>query len=160
MAPLIDPKAIAVIGGCLPLLGGIIGSVLGMVVACPAGVAALGEDPSQFRNVIVLAAMPITQTFYGLVCTIILFTSAIPKVEAIGGGAGWWVIGIGLIVAVAEMLSAWFQGMIDAAAISLLPKTKGQIFVSGFILAVYEELPGTLGIVWTIILSALLSIMA
>ncbi len=159
MSALIDAKALAVIGACLPLLGGILGSVIGMMVACPAGVATLSEEPSQFRNVIVLAAMPITQTFYGLVSTIILLTSAIPKVAAIGGGAGWWVIGVGVIVALSELFSAWFQGVIDAAAISLLPKTKGQIFVSGFMLALYEELPGTLGIVWTIILSALLGLM-
>ena len=155
---LVDPKGLAILGGCLPMIGGIIGSCVGMGIACPAGVAALAEDPSQFRNVIVLAAMPITQTFYGLVATIIIFTSAVPKIPATGG-LGLGVLGIGLLVGIAELASALYQGIIDASGISLLPKTKGKIFVNTFLLAVYDELPGTLGIVWTIILLSLLGLM-
>jgi V/A-type H+-transporting ATPase subunit K len=158
MIQVIDPKGLAIIGGCLPILGGIIGSVLGMGIACPAGVACLAEDPSQFRNVIVLASMPITQTFYGLVATIIIFTSAVPQMPETGG-MGLAVVGIGFLTGAAELFSATWQGIIDASGIALLPKTKGRIFTHSFLLAIYCELPGTLGIVWTIILLSLLGLM-
>jgi len=153
---LITPSALAVIGGVLALIGGVIGSALGMGVACPAGVAALSEDSSQFRNVVVLAAMPITQTFYGLVTMIIILTSAVPKVQ---GGQGLMVLGIGFITGCAEFFSAIWQGIIAASGIALLPKTKGQIFTSTFLLALYDELPGVLGIVWAIIGLSLLGLM-
>ncbi len=153
---LITPEALAVIGGVLALVGGVIGSALGMGIACPAGVAALSEDPSQFRNVVVLAAMPITQTFYGLVTMIIILTSAVPNVQ---GGQGLMVLAIGLITGCAEFFSAIWQGIIAAAGIALLPKTKGQIFTSTFLLALYDELPGVLGIVWAIIGLSLLGLM-
>jgi len=51
---LITPSALAVIGGVLALVGGVIGSAVGMGMSCPAGVAALSEDSSQLRNVVVL----------------------------------------------------------------------------------------------------------
>jgi V/A-type H+-transporting ATPase subunit K len=129
-----------------------------MGIAAPAGVAALSEDPSQFRNVVVLAAMPFTQTFYGLVTMIIILTSAVPKVPA-EGMTGLAILGIGAITGCAELFSAIYQGIIDAAGIALLPKTKGKIFTSTFLLALYDELPGTLGIVWAIIALSLLKLM-
>jgi V/A-type H+-transporting ATPase subunit K len=129
-----------------------------MGIAAPAGVAALSEDPSQFRNVVVLAAMPFTQTFYGLVTMIIILTSAVPKVPA-EGMTGLAILGIGLITGCAELFSAIYQGIIDASGIALLPKTKGKIFTSTFLLALYDELPGTLGIVWAIIALSLLKLM-
>ncbi len=155
---LLDPKALATLGGVLALLGGVIGSCLGMYVSCPAGVATLSEDPKQFRSVIVLAAMPTTQTFYGLVTLIVILTSAVPKVPPTGG-TGLAVLGIGFVTACAEFFSAWFQGVVVAAGIALLPKTKGQNFTSTFLLALYEEMPGVLGIVWAIVSLTLLGLM-
>ncbi|MFH1090448.1 MAG: ATPase [Pseudomonadota bacterium] len=155
---LVDPRALGIIGGVLALVGGIIGSCLGMSIAAPAGVAAIGEEPGQFRNVIVLAAMPFTQTFYGLVTAIIILTSAVPKIPA-EGGTGLVVLAIGFVTGCAEFFSAKYQGVVCASGISLLPKTKGRIFTSTFLLCLYEELPGTLGIVWAIIMLSLLGLM-
>ncbi len=153
-----NPQALAVIGGVLALVGGVIGSAVGMGISCPAGVACLAEDPKQFRNVIVLASMPITQTFYGLVTMIIILTSAVPKMTT-NTWAGLAVLGIGLITGCAEFFSATYQGIIDASGIALLPKTQGRLFVSTFLLALYDELPGVLGIVWAIIGLSLLGLM-
>ena len=55
--------------------------------------------------------------------------------------------------------SAIWQGIICASGIALLPKTKGQIFTNTFLLALYDELPGTLGIVWAIVALSLLKLM-
>jgi V/A-type H+-transporting ATPase subunit K len=151
-------QTLATFGGVIALIGGVVGSCLGMGITCPAGVAALSEDPKQLRNVVVLAAMPFTQTFYGLVTMIIILTSAVPKVPA-EGMTGLAVLGIGFITAVAEFFSATWQGIIAASGISLLPKTKGKIFTHTFLLALYDELPGTLGIVWAIVALSLLGLM-
>ncbi len=151
-------QTLATFGGVIALIGGVVGSCLGMGITCPAGVAALSEDPKQLRNVVVLAAMPFTQTFYGLVTMIIILTSTVPKVPA-DGMAGLAVLGIGFITACAEFFSATWQGIIAASGISLLPKTKGKIFTQTFLLALYDELPGTLGIVWAIVALSLLGLM-
>ncbi len=92
----VTQQALASLGGVIALVGGVIGSALGIGIAAPAGVAALADDPKQMRNVVVLAAMPFTQTFYGLVTLIIIFTSAVPKVPA-EGMTGLMVLGIGFI---------------------------------------------------------------
>ncbi len=155
---LVTQQALAVIGGVLALTGGVIGSALGMGISCPAGVAALGEDPGQFRNVITLAAMPLTQTFYGLVTLIIILNSAVPNVPA-EGATGLAILAIGAITGCAEFFSAIWQGTIAASGIALLPKTKGRIFTSTFLLALYDELPGVFGIVWAIIALKLLKLM-
>jgi V/A-type H+-transporting ATPase subunit K len=155
---LVTQQALATLGGVIALIGGVIGSALGMGISCPAGVAALAEDPKQMRNVVVLAAMPFTQTFYGLVTMIIILTSAVPKVPA-EGMTGLAVLGVGAITGCAELFSAIWQGVICASGIALLPKTKGQIFTNTFLLALYDELPGTLGIVWAIVALSLLKLM-
>lgn len=154
----VTQQALATLGGVIALVGGVIGSALGIGIAAPAGVAALADDPKQMRNVVVLAAMPFTQTFYGLVTLIIIFTSALPKVPA-EGMTGLMVLGIGAITGLAEFFSATWQGIICASGIALLPKTKGQIFTNTFLLALYDELPGTLGIVWAIVALSLLKLM-
>jgi V/A-type H+/Na+-transporting ATPase subunit K len=154
----VTQQALASLGGVIALIGGVIGSALGIGIAAPAGVAALADDPKQMRNVVVLAAMPFTQTFYGLVTLIIIFTSALPKVPA-DGMTGLVVLGIGTITGLAELFSAIWQGIICASGIALLPKTKGQIFTNTFLLALYDELPGTLGIVWAIVALSLLKLM-
>ena len=64
---LFDPTALATFGGVLALVGGLIGSSIGIGIAGSAGTATLSEDSGQFRNVIILASLPMTQSFYGLI---------------------------------------------------------------------------------------------
>lgn len=153
-----DPTFFVVLGAVLALIGGIVGSVLGIAKAASAGTATLAEDPGQFRNVIVLASLPMTQTFYGFIIMILIIPAVVDKVSATGG-SGLIVLGIGLIAAFAEFFSAVYQGSVCASGISLLPKTKGQVFVPSMMLAVFVELLGVLGLVFTIIALAMLELM-
>ncbi len=153
-----DPTFFVVLGAVLALVGGIVGSVLGIAKAASAGTATLAEDPGQFRNVIVLASLPMTQTFYGFIIMILIIPAVVDKVSATGG-SGLIVLGIGLIAAFAEFFSAIYQGSVCASGISLLPKTKGQVFVPSMMLAVFVELLGVLGLVFTIIALAMLELM-
>ena len=153
-----DPIFFATLGGVLALVGGTVGSVLGISKAASAGTATLSEDPGQFRSVIVLASLPMTQTFYGLIIMILILTAVVPKLAATGS-SGLIVLGWGVFAALAEFLSAIYQGTVCASGISLLPKTKGQIFVPSMMLAVFVELLGVLGLVFTIMALAILGLM-
>jgi len=146
---MVDPTFYATAGGVLALIGATIGSVLGIAKAASAGTATMSEDAGQFRNVIVLASLPMTQTFYGLIVMILVITAVVPNIPATGSG-GIIVLGWGVFAAIAEFLSAIYQGSVCASGISLLPKTKGGVFLSTMMLAVFVELLGVLGLVFTI----------
>ena len=159
---LFDPSALATIGAALALIGGLVGSSIGIGIAGSAGTATLSEDSSQFRNVIIFASLPMTQTFYGLI-VLILITTVISKMDSVvasvGEGAGAMILGIGLMAGAAECFSAIYQGHVCASGISLLPKTKGKILTNGIMLAVFVELLGVLGFVFAIMAMSMLGLM-
>jgi len=155
---LFDPASLATLGGAVALIGGLIGSSIGIGIAGSAGVATLSEDSGQFRNVIVLASLPMTQTFYGLIILILIIETVVDNIPA-EGGAGFMVLGVGLIAAAAECFSAIYQGNVCASGISLLPKTKGRILTNAMMLAVFVELLGVLGLVFTIMSLTMLELM-
>jgi V/A-type H+-transporting ATPase subunit K len=150
---LIDPVSLAVIGAAIALAGGLAGSSIGIGIAGSAGAATLSEEPGQFRNVIVLASLPMTQSFYGLIVLILILQIVVPNIREMTdpGGLGFAVLGIGIITAAAEAFSGAYQGSVCASGISLLPKTKGTILTSSMILAVFVELIGVLGLVFAIL---------
>ena len=153
---LIDPESLAVLGGGLALAGGLAGSATGIGWAASAGVATLSEDAGQLRNVIVLASLPMTQTFYGLIVFILILTSVdLPETST----SGLAVVGLGLFTGLGQFFSAAYQGSICASGISLLPKTKGQILSNSIMLAVFAELIGVLGLVFAIMGLSLLDLM-
>jgi len=145
---------LAYLGAVLPQIGGLAGSCIGVLRTGRAGTAALAEDPTQFRNVYMLAALPITQTFYGLIVMlqlIMLLNTVVSKNAAFELWSGLAILGLGLVGLAAELLSAAFQGSIAAAGIAELPRTKGKITFHNLILAVYAELIGILGMVFCIV---------
>ncbi|MDX9761923.1 MAG: ATPase, partial [Desulfomonilia bacterium] len=88
-------QALALLGGALALAGGLAGSSIGIANAASSGVGTLSEEPGQLRNVIVLASLPMTQSFYGLIILIIILTAVLPKLtEGIAGGVAVLSIGI------------------------------------------------------------------
>ena len=157
---MISPESLAVIGGAIALAGGLAGSAIGIGIAGSAGAATLSEEPGQLRNVILLASLPMTQTFYGLITLILILTTVIGNIGemANGEGMGFAVLGIGVITAAAEAFSGAYQGAVCASGISLLPKTKGRILTNSMMLAVFVELIGVLGLVFAIMALALLGL--
>jgi V/A-type H+-transporting ATPase subunit K len=157
---LISPESLAVIGGAIALAGGLAGSSIGIGIAGSAGIATLSEEPGQLRNVILLASLPMTQTFYGLITLILVLTTVLGKLGTMtdGGGMGLAVLGIGIITGAAEAFSGAYQGSVVASGISLLPKTKGRILTNAMMLAVFVELIGVFGLVFAIMSFALLGL--
>ena len=153
-----DPASWATLGGALALAGGLLGSAIGIAIAASAGLATLSEDSGQFRNVIILSSLPMTQSFYGLIVMILVLTSIIPNLPA-EGSDGFMVLGACLIATFAFAASAIYQGSVCASGNSLLPKTKGGILTSSMMLAVFVELIAVLGLVFTIMGFTLVEIM-
>jgi V/A-type H+-transporting ATPase subunit K len=156
---MIDPESLALLGGAIALAGGLAGTSIGIGWAASAGAAILADDPRQFRNVIILTSLPMTQTFYGLAVLIIVIERVMPGVAEMGAGYGFAVLACGVIAASAEAFSAAYQGAICASGISLLSKTKGRIFTNTMVLAVLVELFGVLGLVFTIMSLSLIGVM-
>ena len=69
------------------------------------------------------------------------------------------VLATGLIAGGAECFSAIYQGNVCASGISLLPKTKGRILINAIMLAVFVELLGVLGLVFSIMSLTMLGLM-
>ncbi|MDD5037711.1 MAG: hypothetical protein PHN78_00085 [Dehalococcoidales bacterium] len=152
------PQLIATVGAVITEILAMFGSSLGALRGGQAGAATIAEDPKQFRSVIVLAAMPLTQTFYALIVLLIVLTSVVPKLPETGH-QGWIVFAICLITAVAELHSAYFQGLVCTAAITMLPKSKGLVFTPGILMAAYLELGGIVGMVFAIMSFAVMGLM-
>ena len=130
--------------------------------AASAGVATLSQDRRQFRNVIILAALPMSRAFYGIIILIIILQIVIPNLVTMpneGGGSGFAVLACGAMAAVAQGFSGVYQGSVCASGISFLPRTKARILVNAIMLTVFVELIGVLGLVFTIMVLSMLGLM-
>jgi V/A-type H+-transporting ATPase subunit K len=159
---ILAPESLAILGGALALAGGLAGSAIGIAIAGSNGLATLSEEPGQLRNVIVLASLPMTQTFYGLIVLILILTAVAPKIAAVpggGSGSGFATLACGIMAALAFSISAIYQGSVCASGISLLPKTGGRILTNSMMLAVFVELIAVLGLVFTIMALSILGLM-
>lgn len=158
---LTDAVYLASLGGEIALAGGLVGSAIGIALAASAGAATLSQDRTQLKNVIILASIPMSQTFYGLIVLVLVLTAVIPKLAttSVGDGSGFAVLGCTIMSALALCTSAAWKGNVCASGIALLPKTKGRILTNAIVLAVFVELLGVLGLVFTIMALSMLGLM-
>ncbi|MBN1151760.1 MAG: ATPase, partial [Dehalococcoidia bacterium] len=149
------------LGGGIALAGGLAGSSLGIAVSGAAGAAMLGQDPKQLRNVIILAALPMSRAFYAFIFLILVVTTSIPALAAMPdpNGSGFAVFGIGVMAAMAFGVSGAFQGSVCAAGICGLSKTGGRNLTNAIMLAVFVELLAVLGLVFSIMALSMLGLM-
>lgn len=152
-----DINFVATLGLALGVAGGLAGSSIGTARAASAGLTVLAEEPGYFRQVIILAALPMTQTFYGLIFSMLGLTGVLPAVAELTPLKGWAFLGIGIAVFCAEFASAWMQGEVCMSGIVEVPKTKGAIWVHTMILASYVELFGILGLVFGYLLISMVA---
>ncbi len=158
---LIDPASLATLGGGIALAGGLAGSSLGIAISGAAGAAMLGQDSRQLRNVIILAALPMSRAFYAFIFLILIVTTSLPVITGMADsqGAGFAVFGIGVMAALAFGVSGAYQGSVCAAGISGLSKTGGRILTNAIMLAVFVELLAVLGLVFSIMALSILGLM-
>ncbi len=158
---LLDQAALATLGGGIALAGGLAGSSLGVAISGAAGAAMLGQDSRQLRNVIILAALPMSRAFYAFIFLILVITTAIPTIGSMGdaSGTGFAVCGIGIMASLAFGVSGAYQGSVCAAGIAGLSKTGGRILTNAIMLAVFVELLAVLGLVFSIMALSILGLM-
>ncbi len=157
---LIDSASLATLGGGIALAGGLAGSSLGIAIAGAAGAATLGQDSRQLRNVIILAALPMSRAFYAFIFLILVTTTSIPALAVTATpGPGFAIVGIGIMAALAFGVSGAYQGSVCAAGIAGLSKTDGKILTNAIMLAVFVELLAVLGLVFSIMALSILGLM-
>lgn len=156
-----DASSLAALGGGIALAGGLAGSSLGIAIAGAAGAAMLSHDKNQLRNVIILAALPMSRAFYAFILLILIVTATLPQIEAMpeASGAGISILGIGLMASLAFACSGAYQGSVCASGIAGLAKTQGRILTNAIMLAVFVELLAVLGLVFSIMALSMLDLM-
>jgi V/A-type H+/Na+-transporting ATPase subunit K len=155
---IIEPVSLTVAGGALALAGGIGGTSIGIGVAASRGAYTLANERRQLRNVIVLASLPMTNTFYALIVFLLIITTVVPRLPA-DSVLGFAVLAIGAMAGIVEFFSAWYLGVACAKAIAVLPMTRGKIFGRAILLAAMASLAAVLGMVFAIMAMALLNLM-
>lgn len=140
-----------------------IGTTLGISAATASGIPTIAENPGLRGKVYVLSFLPMTQTLvYGLTYMLISYFMVIPGLLSKYGGVlpphiAGAILGVSIFVGLAELFSAWRQGIVCGQAASQLVKTRGGIFGTGIVLAAYEELFGIIGMVFGIVMLFIVS---
>ncbi len=124
------------LGMGLALALGTIGSALGIGAAGRAAAGAWAKEGKEGKNLnflyIVLLGMPLSQTIYAFVFMLVglapLFYAEGSSQILVPGYAGV-ILGAGIACGMAEMFSAWMQGVIGAAAIRSMSESEGKGFV-------------------------------
>lgn len=119
------------LGLCLGL--GATGSALGIGAAGRAAAGAWAKEAKAGKRLnfsyVILTGMPLSQTIYAFVLMLVGLKAAVynPDVLAANSGA---LLGIGFACGLAELVSAWMQGLIGGAAIRAISEgEKGLAFM-------------------------------
>lgn len=111
---------------CLGLAA--LGSSLGIGFAGQAAAGAWAKEARAGRNLsftyIILVGMPISQTLYAMI-VMNNMRGVFANAEVTVADAGL-LFGVGIATGIAEMLSAWMQGLIGAAGIRALSEGEGK----------------------------------
>ena len=105
-----------------------LGSAIGIGIAGQAAAGAWAKEARAGRNLsftyIILVGMPISQTLYAMI-VMVNMREVFNNAEVAVADAGL-LMGVGIATGLAEMLSAWMQGMVGAAGIRALSDGEGK----------------------------------
>ncbi len=121
--------ALAILGAALSTLGGGFGSSVGVGIAGQVGNGVLSEDGGKFGSVLVLQALPMTQSIYGMLIAFMI----LPKLTGdLTVDKGLGILFAALPIAVTGYISGVWQGKVSAASMQLIarkPKQMGQAII-------------------------------
>ncbi len=144
------------IGFALPLGLGAIGSALGIGAAGRAAAGAWAKEAKAGEQMnfkyIVLTGMPLSQTIYGLLVSLLVILPVLQNPEyplAANGGA---LFVIGLAAGLGELFSAWMQGAIGAAGVRAMSESEGKPFANTMIAMGIAETVGIFAFVFMFML--------
>ncbi len=117
------------LGLALALGLGALGSALGIGAAARAAAGAWAKEAREGKplnfSYIILTGMPLSQTIYGFILMLVGMKARVydPGLLAANSGA---LLSIGLAGGLAEMFSAWMQGLIGAAGCRAISEGEGK----------------------------------
>ncbi len=153
---MIDGNILAMIGlGLMVGLSGA-GSAIGTAIGGSAVVGMLKKKPEAFGNGMVLAALPATQGLYGFVGFIMyngLLGGMNGNMNTFQGGV---VLGAGIALGIAALVSAIQQGKVCANGISAIGSGH-DVFGNSIILAAFPEFYAILALVAAILMQGLVA---
>ena len=139
----------------LVLAGAAMGSALGIGAAGRAATGAWAKEaqadkPLNF-SYIILIGMPLSQTIYGFILMLVGISPLVIGDNPVTAQHAGTLFGIGLAGGVAELFSAWMQGLIGAGAIRALSEGEGKGLVFMIIAMGIVETVGLFGFVFLLL---------
>ena len=141
------------IGFALPIGLGAIGSALGIGAAGRGAAGAWAKEGREGKTLdfryVILTAMPLSQTIYGLLVSLVILKPAL--VAGVGANGGW-IFCVGLAAGLGELFSAWMQGQIGCAGIRAMSESEGKPFANTMIAMGVAETVGIFAFVFMFML--------
>ncbi|UCE49518.1 MAG: hypothetical protein JSW47_05115 [Phycisphaerales bacterium] len=142
----------------LVLGGATVGSALGIGAAAQAAAGAWAKEakagkPLNF-SYIILTGMPLSQTIYGFILMLVGLSPRIvgaESVEPVTAAHAGTLLGIGIAGGLAELFSAWLQGLIGAAGCRSISEGQGKGLVFIIIAMGIVETVGLFGFVFLLL---------
>ena len=139
----------------LVLGGATVGSALGIGAVGRAAAGAWAKEakagkPLNF-SYIILIGMPLSQTIYGFILMLVGLAPLITGDNPITAKHAGTLLGIGLAGGLAELFSAWMQGLIGAAACRAISEGEGKGLVFMIIAMGIVETVGLFGFVFLLL---------
>ncbi len=139
----------------LVLGGATIGSALGIGAAAQAAAGAWAKEakagkPLNF-SYIILTGMPLSQTIYGFILMLVGLSPLITGENPVVATHAGTLLGIGIAGGLAEMFSAWLQGIIGAAGCRCISEGQGKGLVFIIIAMGIVETVGLFGFVFLLL---------
>jgi V/A-type H+-transporting ATPase subunit K len=150
-----DTSWLGQIGFTLPLGLGALGSALGIGAAGRAAAGAWAKEAKAGKGMnfkyIILTGMPLSQTIYGLLVSLLIILPAFkdPAYLSQNGGA---LFCVGLAAGLGELFSAWMQGVIGAAGVRSMCESEGKPFANTMIAMGIAETVGIFSFVFMFML--------
>ena len=142
--------AYALIGAALALIGGGIGSSVGVSWASQAAAGVVSEDPDKFGKTMIFQLIPSSNALYGFIVAFLVFMQTI-----LGGNAdvsvakGLQYLAVCLPVAVVGSLAAVMQAKVCVSCINMVGKNS-ELSGRGLTMAAFIELFALLSLVISI----------
>jgi len=139
----------------LVLAGATMGSALGIGAAAQAAAGAWAKEakagkPLNF-SYIILTGMPLSQTIYGFILMLVGLSPLVVGEGAVTSVHPGTLLGIGIAGAMAELFSAWIQGLIGAAGCRSISEGEGKGLVFIIIAMGIVETVGLFGFVFLLL---------
>ncbi|MCF7861638.1 V-type ATP synthase subunit K [Candidatus Woesearchaeota archaeon] len=143
--------ALAVVGAGIALGVPGICSAIGVKAAGVTAAAAVAEDKENFKNALVLQALPQTQVIYGFITALFIVMGAglLGTAKEVSTELGLVFIAAGLIVALTGA-SSILQGMVSSAGIASCAKNQ-EAFVPSLVFSGQVETPAIFGFICALI---------